>query len=299
MIETINLLDYTKIDIQEDIIMKRGFLRKALTVLLSFSLVVTSLSIQAYAQEKVSEIELPETEGYSYYVNEKTDTIVISEDDARREVQTKHFRMSDGSLKAVVYSNAVHYKENGQWKDIDNTLEHKEETGTMDQPHWENRSGPFSVSFKDNTSGTFFHIATEEGSLSWGIRGSSDKAEIRITPLEETDDVFAKAVTKTKSQKVSYEDVLPGVSLEYLVNGDGIKENIIISEAQSWKGMTYALELEGLYAEKREDGSIALVSLDSDEVIYELVAPYMYDSNESFPAYSNNVSLDITRINED
>ena len=77
--------------------MKHNFLCKALTILLSFSLVVTNLSIHAHAREKISETELPETEGYSNHLTEKTKGDIVSEDDARREAQTKHFRMSDGS----------------------------------------------------------------------------------------------------------------------------------------------------------------------------------------------------------
>ena len=47
---------------------------------------------------------------------------IIGEDEARRDELTKHFIMSDGSRKAVMYSQPVHFLENGKWVDIDNTL---------------------------------------------------------------------------------------------------------------------------------------------------------------------------------
>ena len=41
----------------------------------------------------------------------------------RREENVKHFRMADGSVRAISYGCAVHRKdENGIWQDIDNRL---------------------------------------------------------------------------------------------------------------------------------------------------------------------------------
>ena len=36
--------------------------------------------------------------------------------------------MSDRTKKVVVYTEPVHYKSNGKWKDIDNTLANKKGT---------------------------------------------------------------------------------------------------------------------------------------------------------------------------
>ena len=63
--------------------------------------------------------ELPETEGYSDYLTEEAGVSVVAEDSDRRELEVKHFRMTDGSSRAAVYSHAVHYLENGLvWKSI-------------------------------------------------------------------------------------------------------------------------------------------------------------------------------------
>jgi len=55
---------------------------------------------------------------------------VIGEDESVRESAFKQFRMSDGSFTAVSYGTDVHYKENGEWQEIDNTLT-KEENGIV------------------------------------------------------------------------------------------------------------------------------------------------------------------------
>ena len=47
---------------------------------------------------------------------------VISEEISLREQNTKHFQLSDGSYTAVVYDEPVHYKQEDDWIEIDNSL---------------------------------------------------------------------------------------------------------------------------------------------------------------------------------
>ena len=58
-----------------------------------------------------------EVDLYITYSNE-----VISEREELREENVKHFLLSDGTSRAVVYEGPVHYLDNGAWRDIDNTL---------------------------------------------------------------------------------------------------------------------------------------------------------------------------------
>ncbi|MDD3999579.1 MAG: hypothetical protein PHX62_01620 [Bacilli bacterium] len=39
-----------------------------------------------------------------------------------RSESEKHFRKIDGTYEVVLYSNPVHFEENGEWKDIDNSF---------------------------------------------------------------------------------------------------------------------------------------------------------------------------------
>lgn len=48
--------------------------------------------------------------------------ILLGEDNGIREENVKYFVRSDGNREAAVYEQSVHYQENGEWKDIDNTL---------------------------------------------------------------------------------------------------------------------------------------------------------------------------------
>lgn len=47
---------------------------------------------------------------------------VVEEVKAKKEANVKHFRMSDGTFTDASYDAPVHYNEDGEWKDIDNTL---------------------------------------------------------------------------------------------------------------------------------------------------------------------------------
>lgn len=47
---------------------------------------------------------------------------IVEEDISKRTANTKTYRRSDGSYTAAVYPYAVHYEEDGTYKDIDNSL---------------------------------------------------------------------------------------------------------------------------------------------------------------------------------
>ncbi|MBQ8566065.1 MAG: hypothetical protein IJ445_00590, partial [Clostridia bacterium] len=61
------------------------------------------------------------------------DSTTVTEVEELREENVKHFEMTDGTYKAVVYSDAVHRKDaDGVWQDIDNTLEAVKENGNTE-----------------------------------------------------------------------------------------------------------------------------------------------------------------------
>ena len=73
---------------------------------------------------------------------------ILYEDISRRDKYTKHFVMSYGLNKAVKYAQPIHYKENDEWLDIDNTLEYNQETYK-----YENQANSFKVNFDKKTVG--------------------------------------------------------------------------------------------------------------------------------------------------
>ena len=102
--------------------------KKIISAILSFVLLVSVFSVAT----PVLAAELVTSSDEEFSSGTENSTVissvdlsqanVIGEDESRRTADTKHFIMSDGSRRAVVYSFPVHYDNNGKWQEIDNTL---------------------------------------------------------------------------------------------------------------------------------------------------------------------------------
>ena len=116
--------------------MKSRFFR-FISAFLSIVLVIHMLPLQIFAHEMQEEetTQNTQTADVSIAVREdasasslkeapqlKEDATILMEIVENRTEFSKEFRLSNGQHMAVVYPEAVHYEDNGQWKDIDNTL---------------------------------------------------------------------------------------------------------------------------------------------------------------------------------
>lgn len=57
---------------------------------------------------------------------------IIGEITDKRTENEKHFKMSDGSVMAAIYSEKIHYLENGKYEEVDNQLVEKDGRYTME-----------------------------------------------------------------------------------------------------------------------------------------------------------------------
>ena len=79
-----------------------------------------------------------------------------------RKEREKHFENADHSFTAAVYGQPVHYMENGEWREIDNTVE----LGA--DGRYENKKNDFKVSFAGDASDEKLITVAKDGhSLSW------------------------------------------------------------------------------------------------------------------------------------
>lgn len=88
---------------------------------------------------------------------------ILEEVVSKREECVKHFRKSDLSMVAVLYSEPVHYKdENGNFQEIDNTL--AEENG-----EFKNTENQLKVKLSKNFDNKKLVTVTSDGNeISWG-----------------------------------------------------------------------------------------------------------------------------------
>ena len=198
--------------------------------------------------------------------------------------------------------------DNGQWKDIDNSLAlatvRGEQVYTMDTQRT-------SFAHSVNTDQTVLTIEENGYRISMGLienkqltsqmftssvvalpvtakvtNSSANRTAINIMSLEEV-------VRNQSSSTVLYENILPNIDLEYVLVNNDVKENIIVKAPSDSYSYYFALELEGLDAEMKEDGSISITDSISGEEKYEIPAPFMYDADNN---YSGDVVYELTYL---
>lgn len=147
-----------------------------------------------------------DTEEVNNITNEFGETIltekpkVLCELVEEREEKVKHFLMSNHSVQVVMYSEPVHYIEDGEWKDIDSTLTFEEAQHPEDFSGYINKQGDFSVKIAENSSeeklvqivnkdyNLGFQLVSEEIDSGENISGENVSDETAETLQEDEED---------------------------------------------------------------------------------------------------------------
>lgn len=249
--------------------MKTKMWIRIISTILSILFVLEILPISVMAEEyneykDLSNAELStQQEGKSPIVSE-----VVSERDAFKKV----FEREDGSFTAIISSGPVHYFEDGEWLEIDNTL--TETNGTIT-----NESNSFSVDLPSEiTSDKNVTIATENAELSFTMENISSSAA-EITAVEPADDETSLMMGLDNiASSVEYTSVMTNTDLVYDISADSVKESIILSSCPSQAtDYSYTINSNGATLYLNEDNSINIVNNGQIEFVIE--APYMFDSN--------------------
>ena len=209
--------------------------------------------------------------GTSYgYINE------MHEVESLREESVKHFKLEDGSYVAAQYNYPVHYAdEDGKWQDIDNTLESA--IGGV----FATSNARIKLAKKITGNETLFALKDGNTKLSFGLIGAAKGTVGTVINGEDSssDTELQKMMNLEKlSSSVIYENILPGVDLEYVIDSLNIKENLIVKEKGDSYSYSFSMKLNGMYAELDEDGNVLIYNDDSGEIEYTIPAPVVFDS---------------------
>lgn len=293
------------------------FLRFCSTVLV-MALLINLLPAQVLgAQLRSSETDT-ETSPVYYYENQMGDpgtaTIVGENTDGRSQF-SKEYIMSNGLRMAVVYPEAVHYNDNGIWKEIDNTLK---TVGYGNNATLTNTAGAWKVSFpallsndkqisvskdgytlrfamggelRTNTDG----VMTAGLSFEWDqISDLISKAQLLIeeasnarATIEELDlsalrdsMEYPETFIATLFSKLKYENIYENTDVEYDLNSSQVKESIILETFDpELVGYRYTLDTGGMIPVLEEDGTITLYAEDHETIIMTMPAPYLIDND--------------------
>lgn len=212
--------------------MKQNILLRTLCLLLAFIIGFSSLPIEnafAMSQNNLENdfegTEVFEDNSAEAYMKEKNPAQLQAELDdmvyeikSLREENVKHFRLADGKYQAVAYGQPVHRKNaDGVWVDIDNSLSIVgEEIAT--------NNARVKFAKKITGTGNIFTLHEENHKVTFGLRGANKKIEGNYvntaTDFDESVGKLQRLTTLDKlSARVIYEDILPGVDLEYILDG--------------------------------------------------------------------------------
>ena len=198
---------------------------------------------------------------------------ILGEVVENRGEYTKEYILSNGLHIATVYSEPVHYEENGQWLEIDNTLC---AAVRGDGDVYTNAAGDWSVSFPQQLSGDSYVSVERNGyrlrfALAGAVHTSLDKDLViasddmtldedtialhEMTPasahIQEPDLTAAmesaeypELIQAKSHSRVEYTDVFVNTDIVYDLTGGQLKESIVIQGyAETLYGYQYVLDM--------------------------------------------------------
>lgn len=207
---------------------------------------------------------------------------IAFEDASLRTENEKIFRKVDGTYEIAIYNEAVHYEENGSWKDIDNSLSFDFESDC-----YLNKANKFTIKFpKTLDDNKQIKLSMGNYSIDWKMLNidrtniSYDDSEKLSTNLKELTNV---------NQSIIYTSAQSNVDLEYILSGTSVKENIILNAYSSDAFFSFEYKTKGLSIQKNIDGNIVFIEDDGSEV-FSFASLYMMDNNGNS---STNLSFDL------
>ncbi|MGN1161232.1 MAG: DNRLRE domain-containing protein, partial [Candidatus Fimenecus sp.] len=282
--------------------MKKGIklFCKILSVFLSILLVIQIAPMQVIADAYNTNPDTEASESTENFdtseatVQEETQAEIIAEETSKREENVKHFRMSDGSYVAAQYDVPVHFMQNGEWTDYDNTLvevdaDEEENNGNVKNKDLTNISADYSVRLSKKTNGKKFVRIEKDGyKLSWYYTNAA-KSDAQI--CENTDDGDKSTLEKLAS-RVIYEKVYNDTDFEYIIGSGGLKENIILNSNTAQTVFTAEYKANGLTPVQTDSKTVELQA-DNGTVIYTISAPFMTDADGNA---SDGVTLTLSNV---
>ncbi len=247
-------------------------MRKLLKSTISLILVLAmSLGIfPAAAFAEAGQTQTPNTE--EQIVKE---AVISSEDESKRGEFEKHFRLSDGSYEAVTYPFAVHYNDEGEWKDFDNTiLPFEEDSVSGYKVSYGNEERVFS----SDPSHFLFEVSVGDLRLRFSFADSVkvyEDAGVKITNPKEEDvpDIHPALF----SSNITYESILKDADLSYDLFGRNIKECILLKSKDADHNLAFRVTADGLKAVSGEDGEVRFLD-EEGYTLFSIPCGYMEDA---------------------
>ena len=213
---------------------------------------------------------------------EEMNRMTGTEDRGRRTRSSKIFSLGRGLYQAVMYPEAVHFrnKATGELQEIDNTL--IPVTDTAGDTYLTNRcNDELKVEFHNAQAAAMILMQTEDGRmLSWKLENAQDvqpKVINAVKPRHAEDD-RRRAVLDTLEGEVVYENIIPGVDMNCSVQALRFKDFFTFKDLANAQPVTFLVSMPDMVPEKMADGSIQIIA-PTGEVAFTLPKPFMKDAS--------------------
>ncbi|NLA77909.1 MAG: RHS repeat protein, partial [Clostridiales bacterium] len=274
---------------------------KGLSVLLAMLFVVQMLPMSVFEENLAESNSQTQEAGGAESAQVRKDgtqAVILAEDTQKREEYVKHFRMSDGSVKAVQYPIPVHFEQNGVWTDYDNTLSETDADAEENQgkliknKDLVNQTADYSVRLSKKTNGKKFVRFEKDGyKISWYYLDAEKVAAAVADSADNSDKTTLEKICSV----VRYAGVYDSTDFEYILDSRGLKENILLLDPEAPREFVAEYKAQGLAPVSVDDKTVELRNAEGTAV-YMISAPFMIDANGET---SSGITLSIVSVKND
>ncbi len=207
--------------------------------------------------------------------------VAATEVEEERTEYSKTFKLENGRYETVVYGMPIHYLDNGVYKDIDNTLLYT--TDANGNKVYKNKQNSAEAEIASNASS----LSNGDYKLTWTIdgvdasqKGDSEALSVTEDQLDQMREGDQRHNVANFASEVQYDGALQGMDVQKVVYSNRIKENIILDHYTGIKQIVQRVQAQGVDLVLNDDNSIKGVSKSTNETVFFMPAPYMYDSSE-------------------
>ena len=259
--------------------------KKALSLVIVFALMLSSVPIVAAQQTTFVPTGESVTEQEFSALLENTQVEVLTELIDKREADTKYFAMSDGSIKACIYPQAVHYLKDGKYEQIDNSLTLKNSNG---KNVYVNKENSFKATLPEEFTDEYVSFENQNGYVKFKLKGAVKiKAEKTATKQTASSD---KTIVKNVNSNLKYKNIKQDIDIEYDLAGNKLKETIVLNK-KTKESFVFEILTSAKSATLNSDNSVSFYGEDQ-EALYVMSAPFMVDANAE---YSDDIVVGLVK----
>lgn len=204
----------------------------------------------------------------------------LFENKDKKSMHQDIFRFNDGTIRQFVSGEPKNYVDKA-------TKKHKKIQTCL----CKNSEGDLEC--RKNIFETRFYAGVENGRI---YSMKKDNCEVTLTADIKKVGSAVEQPNDEGSNKAVLKDVRSGVDIEYEVEPNRIKENIIVKERQENYIFDFGINLTNLDISVAEDyKALELKDKDTGATVFRIPSPVMYDANGE---YSDEVSYEISKNDE-